>query len=57
MCSALADILGLSGQWDYERVASLWIANKRYMLVNVVNAAALWCLWNLRNRICFQGEV
>ena len=27
------------------------------MLVNVVNAAALWCLWNLRNRICFQGEV
>jgi hypothetical protein len=26
------------------------------MLANVVNAAALWCLWNLRNKICFQGE-
>jgi hypothetical protein len=27
------------------------------MLANVVNAAALWCLWNMRNKICFQGDV
>jgi hypothetical protein len=40
----LADILNLSGLWNYEYMASLWIANKKFMLANVVNAAALWCL-------------
>jgi hypothetical protein len=54
--SVLADILNLSGNCNYEYVASLWLANKKIMLANVVNAAALWCLWNLRNKICFQGE-
>ena len=51
--SALADILNLSGHWNYEYVASLWLANKKFKLANVVNVAALWCLWNLRNKICF----
>jgi hypothetical protein len=53
----LADILNLSGLWNYEYMASLWIANKKFMLANVVNAAALWCLWNMPNKICFQGDV
>ena len=57
MWSALADILGLSGNWDYECVASLWVPNKKFMLANIVNVAALWCLWKVRNKICFQGDV
>jgi len=57
MWAVLADILSLSGLWNYEYIASLWIANKKFMLANVVNVAALWCLWNMRNKICFQGDV
>jgi hypothetical protein len=44
MWSALADIPSLYGNWDYEYVTSLWVANKKIMLANVVNAAAMWCL-------------
>jgi hypothetical protein len=39
--SVLADILNLSGNCNYEYVASLWLANKKFMLANVVNAATL----------------
>lgn len=35
--------------------SSLWIANKKHLLTNPVFVAALWCLWKLRNKICFQG--
>lgn len=57
MWSVLADIMSLSGNWDYEHVASLWIANKKFVLANVVNAAALWCLCKKHNKLCFQGDV
>lgn len=57
MWSALADIPSLYGNWHYEYVTSLWVANKKIMLANVVNAAAMWCLQKLRNKICFQGPV
>ena len=39
----------------FECVASLWIANKRYMICNIVSSAVLWVLWKLRNLLCFQG--
>jgi hypothetical protein len=55
--NCLAECLDLNGDWSYEFVASLWIANKKHLLTNAVLAAALWCLWNLRNKICFQGGV
>jgi hypothetical protein len=51
----LSECLSLNGEWSYEAVASLWLANKKHMLSNVIFAAALWCLWKLRNMICFQG--
>jgi hypothetical protein len=42
---------------DYESVARLWVANKKYLVTNVISSAVLWSLWKLRNDICFQGVV
>ena len=40
---------------DFESVASLWIANKKYMVCNIVTSAVIWVIWKLRNSLCFQG--
>ena len=40
---------------DFESVASLWIANKKFMVCNIVSSAVIWVLWKLRNELCFQG--
>jgi hypothetical protein len=53
----LSECMSLNGEWSYGAVASLWLANKKHMLSNVIFAAALWCLWKLRNMICFRGDV
>ena len=55
--SFLHDCLELNGNWSYEFMASLWIANKKHLVTNAVLAATLWCMWKLRNQICFQGGV
>jgi len=53
----LSNSLDLIGIWSFEYVATLWLANKRHLLTNAVIAAALWCLWKLRNKLCFQGAI
>ena len=35
----------------------LWVPNKKFMLANIVNVAALWCLFKVLNKICFLGDV
>ena len=40
---------------DFESVASLWIANKKYMVCNIVTSTVIWVIWKLRNSLCFQG--
>ena len=40
---------------DFESVASLWTANKKYMVCNIVTSAVIWVIWKLRNSLCFQG--
>ena len=40
---------------NYESVASLWLANKKYLVTNVITSAVLWVIWKLRNNVCFQG--
>jgi hypothetical protein len=36
-------------------VARLWVADKKYKVLNVCSAAALWAIWKLRNEFYFQG--
>jgi hypothetical protein len=51
----IAEILDLRGEWNFEFVATLWIANKKHLCHNIISSAVLWGLWNFRNKICFQG--
>jgi len=39
----------------FESITSLWIANKRYMICNIVSSTVMWVLWKLCNLLCFQG--
>jgi hypothetical protein len=49
------DILGVQMGADYESIASLWLCNKKFCISNIFSAAICWCLWKLRNCLCFQG--
>jgi len=50
-------ILNLPEVCSYEILASRWLANKRHTVNNIICAAVMWCLWKLRNDMCFQGRV
>jgi hypothetical protein len=51
----VAEIAGLPLVTDFESMAKWWIWSKKYN-VNVFYAAVVWSLWNLRNKLCFQGQ-
>ena len=51
----ITEILDLRGEWNFEFVATLWIANKKHLCHNIISSAALWGLLNFHNKICFQG--
>lgn len=52
---AIAEILELRHDWNFEVLATYRIANKKHVLTNIVSSAVVWCLWNLHNKICFPG--
>jgi hypothetical protein len=37
-------------------ISSLWICEKTQQVPNIIHAAVLWCLWKLRNDLCFNGS-
>jgi hypothetical protein len=39
---------------DFESIARLWLNDKKYKFVNILNAVVLWSLWKTRNNMCFQ---
>jgi hypothetical protein len=47
-------ILGINIGLDYESIARLWLCNKRFDVANIISLALCWCLWKLRNGLCFQ---
>jgi hypothetical protein len=47
-------ILGINIGLDYESIARLWLCNKRFDVANIISLALYWCLWKLRNGLCFQ---
>ena len=49
----VSEILELSGCWNFEFVATKSLADKKHRCVNVVTSAALWSIWNFRNKVCF----
>jgi hypothetical protein len=50
----ISEMLGFQVGSDFESVAKLWLSDKKYKYVNVLNAIVLWSLWNTRNNLCFQ---
>lgn len=55
--ATIAGILDLRIDWDFEYMATFWLANKKHILTNIVSSAVIWCLWNFRNKMCFEGLV
>ena len=54
VCSSIFDTQ-LSG--GFENVAKWWLSRKKHAVLNMCTSAVLWCIWNMRNVFCFQGEV
>jgi hypothetical protein len=53
----IAEILNLRSNWNFEFMATFWIANKKHAFTNIISLAVIWCLWNFRKKMCFQGLV
>jgi hypothetical protein len=52
----VAEIVGLPVVTDFESMAKWWTRSKKYNPVTVIYTAAIWVLWNLRNKLCFHGH-
>jgi hypothetical protein len=46
---------GVKMQVKLLSISSLWICEKTQQVPNIVHAAVLWCLWKVRNDLCFNG--
>jgi hypothetical protein len=55
MWGVVAKITGLPEILDFESMAKLWLRDKRLKAMNVFSTAVVWCIWKVRNEICFQG--
>lgn len=53
----LSELCGLDLGANYESVAKMWLSNKKFQFANIITSAVIWCLWKMRNELCFQGEV
>jgi hypothetical protein len=49
----LSEFLELSGSWNFEFIATKWVAEKKHRCINIVTSTALWSIWNYRNKLCF----
>jgi len=54
LCSS---IFGIQLSGGFENVAKWWLSRKKHAVLNMCTSAVLWCIWNMRNVFCFQGEV
>jgi hypothetical protein len=52
----ISEIAGRNAGTDFELVATCWLSEKRFKLLNVLTSAALWTSWKTRNELCFQGK-
>jgi hypothetical protein len=39
---------------SFEDIGKFWLSNKCNGILNMFTLAAVWCLWKLRNDLCFQ---
>jgi hypothetical protein len=53
----ISEVLNLRSIWNFEYMATFWLANKKHLLTNIISSAIIWSLWNFHNKLCFQGLV
>ncbi|KAG0536912.1 hypothetical protein BDA96_03G102500 [Sorghum bicolor] len=54
MWAMLSDVLGVQLGSSVDSVGKYWLSNKKNGVINAFSSATLWCLWKLRNDLCFQ---
>lgn len=40
---------------NFESIGIYWLSNKRFLVVNMLTAAAIWSVWKYRNDVCFRN--
>lgn len=56
MWKHLSDIFDIALGSNYESIARWWLSNNNHCVLNMSCAALMWCLWKLRNDLCFQAK-
>jgi hypothetical protein len=54
---SIFEMLGFHVGKDFESIAKLWLNDKSYKFVNILNAVVLWSLWKTRNNCVFRFPV
>jgi hypothetical protein len=55
---SISEMLGFHVGKDFESIAKLWLNDKKYKYVNILNnVVVLWSLWKTRNNMCFPVPV
>jgi hypothetical protein len=50
----LSDLLGVRLGGPLDSIGKFWLSNKKNSVINIFTSATFWCLWTLRNDLCFQ---
>jgi hypothetical protein len=54
MWRLVSQCVGIEVGTSFVNIGTLWLSNKRYVLINMITSAALWAIWKFRNSMIFQ---
>ena len=53
----LSEIFNTDLGINFESMARWWISNKKNAILNTYCVALMWCIWKMRNDLCFQEKL
>lgn len=51
----ISEIFNIKVGGNLVEIVKFWLSSKKHGLLNIITSVVLWCIWKLRNEICFQN--
>jgi hypothetical protein len=55
MWNEISSLFGRQIGLSFDDIGLCWLSSKKFTVLNIFSAAALWAIWKLRNELCFQN--